>query len=96
MQVVVDLQLPKLQNNIFYTYLPKLQRWLRNIVSNGRPSITVHTIRHSFATRYHQENNDVPKLRNQLGHSAIQTTMIYTHLTSDELKKAVDNMDKVH
>ncbi|KRF31710.1 hypothetical protein ASG93_05065 [Paenibacillus sp. Soil787] len=62
-------------------------------VAHGRPALTVHTLRHSFATRYHQENNDVPKLRNQLGHSAIQTTMIYTHLTNDELKKAVDNMD---
>ncbi|NOU75712.1 tyrosine recombinase XerS [Paenibacillus sp. LMG 31458] len=62
-------------------------------IAHGRPALTVHTLRHSFATRYHQENNDVPKLRNQLGHSAIQTTMIYTHLTNDELKKAVDNMD---
>lgn len=50
--------------------------------------LRLHTLRHSFATRYHQENNDVPKLRNQLGHSAIQTTMIYTHLTNDELKQA--------
>ncbi|WP_407946099.1 tyrosine recombinase XerS [Paenibacillus athensensis] len=64
-------------------------------VANGRPSLTVHTLRHSFATRYHQENNDVPKLRNQLGHSAVQTTMIYTHLTNDELKQAVDRMDEV-
>lgn len=60
----------------------------------GKPALTVHSLRHSFATRYHQENNDVPRLKNQLGHSSIQTTMIYTHLTDEEMQKAVNNMDK--
>lgn len=60
----------------------------------GKPALTVHSLRHSFATRYHQENNDVPRLKNQLGHSSIQTTMIYTHLTDEEMRKAVNNMDK--
>ncbi|CQR55940.1 tyrosine recombinase XerS [Paenibacillus riograndensis] len=60
----------------------------------GKPSLTVHSLRHSFATRYHLENNDVPKLKNQLGHSSIQTTMIYTHLTDEEMRNAVNNMDR--
>lgn len=60
----------------------------------GKPALTVHSLRHSFATRYHLENNDVPRLKNQLGHSSIQTTMIYTHLTDEEMRKAVDNMDR--
>lgn len=60
----------------------------------GKPALTVHSLRHSFATRYHLENNDVPRLKNQLGHSSIQTTMIYTHLTDEEMRKAVNNMDK--
>ncbi|WP_332238018.1 tyrosine recombinase XerS [Sporolactobacillus sp. KGMB 08714] len=59
----------------------------------GKPSLSVHKLRHSFATRYQAENNDIPKLRRQLGHSSVQTTMIYTHLSNDELKKAVDHMD---
>ncbi|WP_431088747.1 tyrosine recombinase XerS [Paenibacillus sp. 8b26] len=58
----------------------------------GKPSLTVHSLRHSFATRYHLENNDVPRLKNQLGHSSIQTTMIYTHLTDEEMRNAVNNM----
>lgn len=28
------------------------------------------------------------KLRNQLGHSSIQTTMIYTHLSNEEMRVA--------
>jgi integrase len=59
----------------------------------GKPSLSVHKLRHSFATRYHFEINDVPKLRRQLGHSSIQTTMIYTHIKNDDLKIAVDKMD---
>ncbi|MBP3950702.1 tyrosine recombinase XerS [Bacillus suaedae] len=59
----------------------------------GKPSLSVHKLRHSFATRYHFEINDVPKLRRQLGHSSIQTTMIYTHIRNDDLKSAVDKMD---
>ncbi|GAK01906.1 tyrosine recombinase XerC [Geomicrobium sp. JCM 19037] len=59
----------------------------------GKPSLSVHKLRHSFATRYHNEINDVPKLRRQLGHSSIQTTMIYTHIHNDDLKNAVDRMD---
>lgn len=53
----------------------------------------MHALRHSFATRYHKANNDVPKLKDQLGHSSLQTTMIYTHLSDDDLKKAVNKMD---
>lgn len=60
----------------------------------GKPALTVHSLRHSFATRYHLENNDVPRLKNQLGHSSIQTTMIYTHLTDEEMRNAVNNMDR--
>ncbi|WP_258296922.1 tyrosine recombinase XerS [Paenibacillus peoriae] len=63
-------------------------------IAFGKPALTVHSLRHSFATRYHLENNDVPRLKNQLGHSSIQTTMIYTHLTDEEMKNAVNNMDK--
>ena len=63
-------------------------------VAYGKPSLSVHKLRHSFATRYHLENNDVPKLRRQLGHSSIQTTMIYTHLTNDEMRSAVNKADK--
>ncbi|MCL6570849.1 MAG: tyrosine recombinase XerS [Bacillus sp. (in: Bacteria)] len=62
-------------------------------IAFGKPSLSVHKLRHSFATRYHSEINDVPKLRRQLGHSSIQTTMIYTHIRNDDLKSAVDKMD---
>lgn len=62
-------------------------------IAFGKPALSVHKLRHSFATRYHQENNDIPKLKKHLGHSSVQTTMIYTHMTNKELKEAIDKMD---
>jgi len=65
-------------------------------IAFGKPSLSVHKLRHSFATRYHAEINDVPKLRRQLGHSSIETTMIYTHIKNEDLKTAINkfNMPK--
>lgn len=76
-------------------YTPRsLEKMMEKYVTAfGKPSLTVHTLRHSFATRYHEENNNVPKLREQLGHSSVQTTMIYTHLTRNDLKEAVNRLD---
>lgn len=61
----------------------------------GKPGLSVHKLRHSFATRYHLENNDIPKLKKHLGHESVQTTMIYTHMTNIEMKKAIDKMDAI-
>lgn len=64
----------------------------------GKPSLSVHKLRHSFATRYHIENNDVPKLRRQLGHSSIQTTR-FTHylkiLLEESLAKLMPKLWKM-
>ncbi|GGE40335.1 tyrosine recombinase XerS [Pullulanibacillus camelliae] len=60
----------------------------------GKPALSVHKLRHSFATRYHKENNDIPKLKKHLGHASVQTTMLYTHMTNKEMKEAIDHMDR--
>lgn len=62
-------------------------------IAFGKPALSVHKLRHSFATRYHKENNDIPMLKKHLGHASVQTTMIYTHMTNKELKEAINKMD---
>ncbi|WP_409372034.1 tyrosine-type recombinase/integrase [Paenibacillus alginolyticus] len=64
--------------------------------STPKPSVDLrsHKLRHSFATRHAQENNNVPHLKDQLGHESIQTTMIYTHIFDDQKKAGVLNADK--
>lgn len=48
---------------------------------------TMHTLRHSCATYLHEMGTDVATLSKFLGHSNIKTTMVYTHVSDNVIKK---------
>ena len=62
------------------------------IASGIRKNLTMHVARHTFATEYLRRGGHVHVLKELMGHSKINTTMIYVHVDSDMKRKGMRAM----
>jgi len=77
-------------------------RSIQKIVQNAakkagiKKKVSVHTLRHSFATHLLENGTDLRYIQSLLGHESSKTTEVYTHVTTkgfDQIKSPLDKLD---
>ena len=72
-----------------------MQKVLSRAVATAgiRKRVTVHTLRHSFATHLFEGGTDLRYIQELLGHRSSKTTEIYTHVRRKDLVRIESPLD---
>jgi len=79
-----------------YTQVSARQVLKKTLANAGIPKdVTLHTLRHSFATHLLESGTDIRYIQELLGHNSPKTTMIYTHVSSTNLMDIKNPFDSL-
>jgi len=64
--------------------------------TNIKKGVSLHTLRHSFATHLLEDGVDLYTIQNQLGHSQLRSTILYLHIAQVLPKSAKSPLDTLY
>ncbi|MBN1798022.1 MAG: tyrosine-type recombinase/integrase [Spirochaetales bacterium] len=70
-----------------------MQRLVRK--AGIKKEVSVHTLRHSFATHLLESGTDIRYIQELLGHKSTRTTQVYTHVALCQLRKIRNPLDTI-
>jgi integrase/recombinase XerD len=60
-----------------------------------RQAVSLHTLRHSFATHLLEQDIDIRIIQALLGHAKLNTTALYTRVATNTIRKVMSPLDQL-